>query len=63
MTGPPPAGQVPAAAPSWVHTLRLHGVVLVFTATAFLGQWISLAAPAVVVWMMNSAPWAVPELS
>lgn len=40
---------------AWIHTLRLHGVVLVFTATAFLGQWISLPAPAVVVWRTGLA--------
>lgn len=39
----------------WIHTLRLHFLVLLFTATAFLGQLISLPAPAVVVWRTGLA--------
>ena len=48
--GPDGAAGVP-----WIHTLRLHFVVVIFTATAFLGQWISLPAPAVVAWRTGLA--------
>ena len=40
---------------AWIHTLRLHFLVILFTATAFLGQTISLPAPAVVVWRTGLA--------
>ena len=30
--------------------LKLHGIVFLFAATAFLGHVISLSAPAVVIW-------------
>ncbi len=43
---------------AWIHTLRLHFIVLLFTATAFLGQAITLPAPAVVAWRTGLAALA-----
>lgn len=51
----PHSGADGATPGAWIHTARLHFVVVIFTATAFLGQWISLPAPAVVAWRTGLA--------
>lgn len=56
-------GRGAAGGMPWIHTLRLHGLVLIFTATAFLGQLISLPAPAVVVWRTGLAALGAATLA
>jgi len=53
LSRPPPGGQTAAMIP--FPTLALHGLVLLFAATAFLGHLISLSAPAVVIWRTGLA--------